>query len=321
MVYGHLSVYNLITAIPVDIHHTEIMVTLTTVFLMAGGIGIEHPFHTEPLAVPGISGKHGTGVIATAHHRMRMNAIEIGHGGKETVAAVGIPVAPCADIATRRQVIHRIHRPACLAVEYGEILVPAHHAALERAVVGTAVTNDPPFAVLASIGGLADDFGLAVAVEVIDEELRVMRAGADVVAEVDTPLACTVKLITVEIGGARKPVMGVVMRVRGVPFEDDFVFAVTVDIAYRSIVGRIEIFLAEGVASQRGTVDRNVYISQRCVGRKGIRGFCLAFHRLYSVLGSAFTGIVVGEECGFAYRLRIDSLAVAIDIKALCFRV
>ena len=60
------------------------------------------------------------------------------------------------------------------------------------------IADHPALAVDGAVGGLARHFGAAVAVEVVDDELRVVRAGADVPAEIDAPEARAVELVGVE---------------------------------------------------------------------------------------------------------------------------
>ena len=50
---------------------------------------------------------------------------------------------------------------------------------------------------------------MAVAVEVVYHELRVVGAGTDVKAEVDTPELCAVELIAVDDAGGRAAAVGV----------------------------------------------------------------------------------------------------------------
>ena len=78
-------------------------------------------------------------------------------------------------------------RGAGAPVEDGEELGPAHDEAVGVAMVGARIADDLPDAIDGAVGGLARDFGAAVAVEVVDDELRVVRALADVLPEVDAP--------------------------------------------------------------------------------------------------------------------------------------
>lgn len=64
-----------------------------------------------------------------------------------------------------------------------------------------------------------------------------MGTRADVDAEVYAPEQCTVELIAVEQGGARVAVMGIIVSIGRVPFQDDLILPVTINITYRGVVG------------------------------------------------------------------------------------
>ena len=73
---------------------------------------------------------------------------------------------------------------------------------------------------------------MAVAVEVVYHELRVVGAGTDVKAEVDTPELCAVELIAVDDAGGRAAAVGVVLAVRRIPLDEKLVLAVAIDITH-----------------------------------------------------------------------------------------
>ena len=79
--------------------------------------------------------------------------------------------------------------------------------------------------------GLHGQLGLAVAVEVVDHELRVVRAGADVLPQVDAPQPPAVELVRVQVDVAGAARLRVVLGVGGIPLEDELVLSVTVEIA------------------------------------------------------------------------------------------
>ena len=88
-------------------------------------------------------------------------------------------------------------------------------------------------------GGLYHKLAVAVAIEVPCDKLYGVSGGKEVLSHVDTPKLCAVHLVAIEehIGGGT--VFCGVFFVRGRPFKDYLVLAVTVHIAVRSVVGRV----------------------------------------------------------------------------------
>ena len=122
------------------------------------------------------------------------------------------------------------------------------------------VADHRAHAVDRSVRGLARDLGFPVAVEVVDHELRVVRAGADVAAEVDAPQPRAVELVGVEVDVACVAGLRVVFRVRGVPFDDDLVFAVAIEIADAEFVGAVGVVLADGRDARRRDLQRHAQV-------------------------------------------------------------
>ena len=105
------------------------------------------------------------------------------------------------------------------------------------------------------MGGLADELGTTVAIEVVDEELRVVGPGTDVLSQVDTPELGAVELVGIEVDIARLATDGVILKVGGLPADYQFVVAVAVEVGHRPVVGEIV------VAGLRGrTVEPDVLI-------------------------------------------------------------
>ncbi len=87
--------------------------------------------------------------------------------------------------------------------------------------------------------GLDGHFGPAVAVEVIDDELGVVGAGADVGAHVQAPQQRAVQLVAVDQAAAGVALDGHVLAVGGVPLDEIFHLAVAVHIAHAHVVGAV----------------------------------------------------------------------------------
>lgn len=66
-------------------------------------------------------------------------------------------------------------------------LVRLRHLAVMLAPVGLGVADDGAQAIDRAVGGLHRHFGAAIAVEILHQELRVMRTCSDVATQVDPP--------------------------------------------------------------------------------------------------------------------------------------
>src|SRR5262249_62270151 len=114
------------------------------------------------------------------------------------------------------------------------------------AEIRVRISDHLPRATACAVGGLADDFGFAVSIEVIHLKLRVVGAGAYIATEVYAPKACAVELIGVNKNVACVAVLRVVFLVGRVPFEDNFIIAVTIKVANRLIAWAVGIRLTCG---------------------------------------------------------------------------
>ena len=106
---------------------------------------------------------------------------------QKAVGAVGAVVAPGGDVAPLRHVGLAVECAARETVENGEELGTIKDTSSLIAVVGQRVANDAPLAVAGAVGGVTHQLSPSVAVEIIDHELRVVSAGADITAEIDAP--------------------------------------------------------------------------------------------------------------------------------------
>ncbi len=149
------------------------------------------------------------------------------------------PMPPqCAEVAARRDVIGGGEGFAGEAVKDGEELGAFVDAAIGADPIGLGVADDFALAVHGAVGGFAADLGSAVAVEIVDHELRVVGAFADVLAEVDAPEHGAVELVSLQNGRIGRPVLRVILASAG-HVDDDFVFAVAVEIAHGAVVDRV----------------------------------------------------------------------------------
>jgi len=130
------------------------------------------------------------------------------------------------------------------------------------AVVGGGVADDFAGAVDGAVGGFADKLGAAVAVEIVDHELGVVGALADVFAEVDLPEQGAVEFVGLEERFVGEAGLGVVAGAAG-EVDNDLVGAVAIEVADGGVVGGVALGRAEG--------DRQVRAHRRTGGDRGDR--------------------------------------------------
>ncbi|MFM1944709.1 MAG: hypothetical protein RI897_3691 [Verrucomicrobiota bacterium] len=217
IVDGHGVVDDFVAAIEVDVTYRERMSSHAG---ERGGIaerrvtdtGVEKPAVGQGVCseIPGGEGR--SPVDSAAHHQAGMLAIEVGHAGEEAVTAVAIAVVtavapdstPAIDGFTRGEVIDGMEGGAGVSIEHGEVFGPLQDASVKAgggiliSPVGVRVSDGRSLAVGGSVGGLAGDFRAAVAVEVIDHELGVVFALADVASQVNSPEAGSIQFISIE---------------------------------------------------------------------------------------------------------------------------
>lgn len=181
-----------------------------------------------------------------------MHAVEICDCCEEAVAAVGVAIAPVLEISTFGYIVNRLESFARLTIENREIFRSGDDSSVYVSPVGLAVADETLGSVDRSIAGLAYEFRTSVAIEVIYHELSVVGTRADVFSEVYSPESCSVEFVAVEDSWSGESVVGVVVGVCRVPFENYLVFAVSIHIADRSVVGCVMIFFAEDVYSEFG---------------------------------------------------------------------
>src|SRR6185369_11910166 len=94
----------------------------------------------------------------------------------------------------------------------------------------------------------ARNLGFAVAVEVVDRELRVVRASANVRAQIDAKEAGAGQGVAVDEYVVGHAVVRVVLRVRRIPVQDDVELPVAIEIPDAGVVGVV----SATVGSSRG---------------------------------------------------------------------
>jgi hypothetical protein len=300
-----------------------------------------------PAEVPGR--QSGAAVIAAGEDQAGPLSVQIGRARQEAVGAVGVAVAPdLGHLLDRGSVGARIARGrvggagqglARQAVEHGQVFGTFEDAALDaghlRAVGqdgGAGPVGLGPFtAALApvdvrvaehlagpvrrAVAGAHGHLGLAVAVQVIDLELGVVRAGPDVVAQVDAPQSPALQRVGVDEHVAGIAAEGVVLGVGRVPLEDDLVAAVAVQVADAGVVGGVGIGLAAGRDAVGRWLEGDAQIAVGPdLGRLAGRAFLAADHGADSVGGGRIAGLV--DEIGGAGQGRgVQLRPVSIEVE------
>ena len=179
-------------------------------------------------------------VIPPAHHQAGTHTVEIGNTGQITFRTVAVVIAPTRYAPPQRTIWDTRNLGSRLTVENGQIFRPFENHTVRFSVVGVS-------AVIAHQYGLAfpvdrarsrftGHFGLTVPVEVVNHELGVVAARPYVFPEIDTPQLRAVELVTVEIDFSRDSIKGIISKVRRVPFYDNFIFPVAINVSYTTTV-------------------------------------------------------------------------------------
>ena len=206
------------------------------------------PFLMEERAVEVDRPDEGVAIVATAEDAagVAVGTVETSHGGEIALATVAIGasvvlvvhVAPVDSAGGLAAIFHiaigvvedGVKCLAGLPFEDGEVFLPTidasatHHPTpgvrgVLDDIFRSRLVDIPSLSVEASRGRLAHQLGLAIAVEVIDHVLGVMRSGTDVPAQVDAPQPCAVEFVAVDIDIPGDAALGVVLGVGGVPFH------------------------------------------------------------------------------------------------------
>nr|GEU28687.1 hypothetical protein [Tanacetum cinerariifolium] len=200
-----------------------------------------------------------------------------------------------------------------------------HFAAL-FAPVGMGVAQYLAGAVDGAVAGAHGQLGDAVAVVVVHLELRVVGAGADVFSEIDAPQALAVQRVGIEVHRSGVAVEGVIPgvgRIRDlgvgtvdrVPFQDDFIAAVAVEVGNAGFVRGVVVGLAAGRDAGRRLLDRHAQIALVPHDGRLAGAYVLALHDSVQRVGrlrrARFVD-VIGAAC---QRTGRDFLAVAVQVK------
>src|SRR5262249_21971064 len=270
------AVHDLVFSVAVHVAYAELVIALSSprgVWIGRAGVArVEGPDVGERAVAPVPGREHGASVITSGHNEAGPLSVEISDARQEAIHAIAVTVAPIADSPARDDVARGGHCRARLAVEDGQEFWPVEDIARAVAIIGVRVSDHIAHAVNGSVRGPAGHLCLAISIEIVNLKLRVVRAGANVTTEVNAPQPRPVKLVSVEVDIARVAGLRIVFRVRGVPFEDDLVFTVAVEIADATVVRAVGISLARRRHARRRNLQGNAQVlPDWSVGSQGER--------------------------------------------------
>src|SRR5262249_2501800 len=242
------AVHYFVSSIVVHVAYAELVIALSAprgVWIGRAGVaGVEGPDVGERAVAPVPGREHGASVITAGHKGAGPLAVEIGDARQEAIHAIAVTVAPIADSPARDDVARGGHSRAGLSIEDGQKFRTGENVAGGVAKIGVLISDYSAHAVNSPVGRLAGDLGLAVTVEIVNLKLRVVRACANVAPEGDAPRRRPIEFVSVELDMARVAGLRIVFRIRGVPFDDDLVLAVAVEIADAAVVRAVSVILA-----------------------------------------------------------------------------
>ena len=340
VIHSHRAVGYLIAAIAIHIGHTQVVIALCGIAGPLGLVGVEGPALAQFASVPIPGCQHGAGVVAATEDGRRLASVEIAHSRQHAVGAVGIVVAPVGQVATLGHVGFGVHGATGQSVEHGDILIARQDATCHGApalvilaplafglgvlgigrrtvaVVGLGIANHAPCPIAGAVAGAHNQFSAPVAIQIIKDEGHVVGTAADIDTHINAPQAFAVQAVAVEDGGSGKTVVGIVVRIRGVPLQEYLILSVAIHIGHTGIVGMIGVGLAIGGGATGRALQ---FDGQIAVGGIGLHHkFSVAPATAHLVGGFASQGVLIHKErTATGQGLGIEFLAIAIHIKGL----
>ena len=167
---------------------------------------------------------------------------------------------------TVRIVPDGMNRLARKSTEHGEHLRTFHDAPHLVAIIclvihrpdffiGGSLTHEPPLSIQASCRGFANQFSLAVAIEIIDEKLGIVRTGTDVLTQIDAPELGAIQFVAIQDDITRISIVRIIMGVTWIPFQNQFIFAIAIHIAHAAIIRGVAIAFPIGSDATLWMVD------------------------------------------------------------------
>src|SRR5207248_751206 len=107
--------------------------------------------------------------------------------------------------ATRRDVIGGGKSGAGHAVEDGQEFWSIQHVTARVPIISSGVADDLALSIHGTIRSFADDFGFPITIQIINHELSVMSAFANISSKVDSPEERAIEFIRFEDGRVGHP--------------------------------------------------------------------------------------------------------------------
>ena len=160
---------------------------------------------------------------------------------------------------------------------------------------------------------LANHLGLAVTIEVEDEELGVVSPCSDVPAKVDAPETRAVEFVAIYENITCIATLRIVFLVGRVPFHEKLVLTIAIHVAHATVVGRVGVTAALVGATLRSVKAHGLEgpcprrYSRRCLGHHST----YLGHHLVDAVGAA-PGV---DKRGGCREVGSNDLSVAQQVK------
>ena len=213
-----------------------------------------------------------------------------------------------------------MHRLARFTLEYGKEFLAAGYSTL-AVKIGLGIIHRPDIGIASlgykpaltigrTIGRLADQLSLSVAIEIIDHHLRGMVARTDVESQVDVllPQRSAIHAISADDDRRSIAVLSAVTLVVGQPFQNQFIVAVAIQVAHRHIVRAVS---SRGVSTLDTGRTLHIEGGKHVVPGNGLARFTCRRHDAISIARLA-VGIQI---TGNIRNGRSHLLAIAIHIE------
>ena len=186
--------------------------------------------------------------------------------------------------------------------------------------IGGSLAHKTPLSIQASCRGLTNQFSLAVAIEIIDEKLGIVRTGTDVLTQIDAPELGAIQFVAIQDDIARIAIVRIIMGVTWIPFQNQFIFSIAIHIAHAAIVWGIDVTPSIGSDTTFRTVDRHRSIQIRPrLYRLRYFPICRSIHLGFFLIGDD----AIGMECRTfgicivgSLDVMGDNLSVSLHIEA-----
>ena len=315
IVYRTLSIYNFITAITIYISYPKIVITLSGVISAPGIITVKYPTVLQIFTIPVISGQYRTRIITATHHHTRMYSVQIGNASQKTITTIGTPVSPIHQIATFGHIINCLHRFSGQSIKNGQIFRSGQNTSPLVPIIRICISDHFSCAIHSSITCFHHYFRTTVTIQIKYHELSIMCACTYITSQINTPQLLSIQLVTVENHRTGITIMGIIMCIGRVPFQNNLILTISIHIPNAGIIRSISICLSRQSSPSFGTYQRNIQIPYRSISRQLIIAFCFTFYSFYCIKCGGCPLIRVLKESGVFQRMFIHLFTIPIYIK------